>query len=481
MVRYGATGDLEDGIREAILESLRPEERFLGGIRGADAVRSKRQTRLILTDTRLIAAKQTRSGIEIRSVDRNDITGIGYKSGILNSDLEISSRDGFSESWSLQNDGADAFVKALQQRDSYTVFVGEGNRPVLPSQMGQQASADTNQASHERRSSSGHPRSKTTDEEYPTNRLENLSPSALASRLQGMDNYEFEQFVGDLWTQMGWETEVSQASVDAGVDVIATKETPYRQKKVIQAKRYSENTTVGGPDIQQYASLKTQVEGADSVVIVTTSSFTPAAEERANELNVKLVDEITLTTMVNDLDAYDLVAEYLDLPSQDTVSSVANTDGYNHSGNQQHTDVSSETSSPDLNSEGRSVVEVESEASLEEESGNRSQTNGEPTAVANGQPEIGTRASRRTEEFGRWHYGIIGGTGLALLASIAGSSSLLGLMILLLPILVYIDARAVSSRYGGWTPRKWLYASASIFFFIGPPIYLYKRWKNVGV
>jgi restriction system protein len=133
---------------------------------------------------------------------------------------------------------------------------------------------------------------------------------AVKNRLQQMDDYDFEHFVGDLWEQMGWNCEVSQASVDAGIDVVATKSNPYPQKELIQAKRYGPNTTVGGPAIQQYASLEQQESGVDSVVVVTTNSFTRAAEKRAEELNVKLIDGDNLVSMVDELRAENIMERY---------------------------------------------------------------------------------------------------------------------------------------------------------------------------
>ena len=129
-------------------------------------------------------------------------------------------------------------------------------------------------------------------------------------RLQRMDNYGFEHFVADLWARQGWNTEVSQASIDAGVDVVATKETPYPQKMLIQAKRYGPNTTVGGPDIQQYASLKHQEQGVDSVVVVTSNGFSSHALDRAEELNVKTVDGNGLVNMLGQLNSHDLLEKY---------------------------------------------------------------------------------------------------------------------------------------------------------------------------
>lgn len=137
------------------------------------------------------------------------------------------------------------------------------------------------------------------------------SPDQLKAALQQMDAYDFEHFVADLWDRMGWTTEVSAESADQGVDVIARKQTPYPQTTLIQAKRYGPNTTVGSPEVQQYASLKNQYSGVDKVAIVTTNEFTGQAEELADRLNVKLVNGDVLVQLIGATSALDLVASYL--------------------------------------------------------------------------------------------------------------------------------------------------------------------------
>lgn len=134
--------------------------------------------------------------------------------------------------------------------------------------------------------------------------------AGLQSRMQQMDAYAFEQFVAALWDRQGWDTTVSQESIDAGVDVTATQETPYPQKQLIQVKHYGPNTTVGGPEIQQYASLKHQEDGVDSVVVVTSNRFTSHAIDRAHELNVKIVDSDDLVELIEHLNAHDLLDDY---------------------------------------------------------------------------------------------------------------------------------------------------------------------------
>lgn len=138
-----------------------------------------------------------------------------------------------------------------------------------------------------------------------------MGSADIKSTLQEMDEYEFEYLVADLWELDGWDTTVSQASNDDGVDVTAIKDAPFDRKELIQAKRYSNGTSVGGPDIQQYASLRHQEPGVDSVAVVTTSGFTTSAERMAEKLNVKLVDGDSLATWIEESNE-NVLDEYID-------------------------------------------------------------------------------------------------------------------------------------------------------------------------
>ena len=142
-----------------------------------------------------------------------------------------------------------------------------------------------------------------------------------------MDADQLEQFIGDLWSRNGWETTVSRKTRDKSLDVLAEKETPYHQRHAIQAKRYQAGNNVGGPKISEYASLRDQFD-ADAAVVVTTSGFTKDAEERAETLNVKLIDGDRLVQMVAQADAIDLVSKYSDLsraqPSETNTQSASN-------------------------------------------------------------------------------------------------------------------------------------------------------------
>jgi len=121
------------------------------------------------------------------------------------------------------------------------------------------------------------------------------NPSAFKSSLQNLQPDEFEAFVASVWSSMGWSTEVTRSSRDEGIDIVATKSEVYTQKAVIQAKCYSDENKVGRPDIQQYSTLKEQVPDADTVIVVTSGSFTSDAKDLAEQLNVKIVNGVELS------------------------------------------------------------------------------------------------------------------------------------------------------------------------------------------
>jgi restriction endonuclease Mrr len=150
-----------------------------------------------------------------------------------------------------------------------------------------------------------------------------LKETELLGKLRTIDAYAFERLVADLWEERGWETTVTSGSNDGGIDVIAEQHVPFQQKQLIQAKRYSRENLVGSPEIQQYSSLRRQVPGVDSVIIVTTSGFTAQAKETAHDLNVKLVDASALYEILTDLDAVGILEQYVDLPNEDGDGSTA--------------------------------------------------------------------------------------------------------------------------------------------------------------
>jgi hypothetical protein len=142
-----------------------------------------------------------------------------------------------------------------------------------------------------------------------------LANEELLRKLQNIGEYKFEEFIADLWEEQGWNTSVTSGSNDNGVDIIAEKDIPFFQKQLIQAKRYSSDTKVGSPDIQQYSSLKHQIDDVDSVIVVTTGNFTSQAQDVAGNLNVKTIDGNELISIINKLEVDGVVSKHIDMKS----------------------------------------------------------------------------------------------------------------------------------------------------------------------
>lgn len=116
------------------------------------------------------------------------------------------------------------------------------------------------------------------------------------SDLQKFSPTEFEHLVAVLYDAQGYETEVSQASNDMGIDVIARGN---GETLVIQVKQYSRGNTVGRPTVQQLAGARDQVN-ATKGVIITSSSFTDTAISASQSYgsSVQLIDGDELCTLL---------------------------------------------------------------------------------------------------------------------------------------------------------------------------------------
>lgn len=137
-----------------------------------------------------------------------------------------------------------------------------------------------------------------------------LASSEILSTLQSLPPRHFEQFIADVWQErQGWNTEVMDAGPDRGLDVIG--EPPGGgPKTAVQCKRYTDGNKITSDQIQQYAALRQQWTDVDAVTVVTTSSFTRAAEELAERLDVKCIDGEDLVRLVRRYDATEILDWY---------------------------------------------------------------------------------------------------------------------------------------------------------------------------
>lgn len=258
-------------VRKTVRKVSYEHEEFREAIVCKDAFRPSKRTRLVLSSHRVLGVKKKKSQpvfeAELDRISKAEVRGEG-----LYKELWIhTKRD--QKAWPIPPDEIYDFKSSIE--DEMTKPVPR-NRP-----------------------------------ELSANRTLNASGQELQSRIQQFDSEHFEYFVADVWDERGWDTEVTTASGDGGVDIFASKHNPSK-KQAIQAKRYGSKTSVGGPEIQQYASLQLQFPDVDEVVVVTSGSFTKAALQRAQELDVTTVDGRELSQIVEENDLTGLVSAYLE-------------------------------------------------------------------------------------------------------------------------------------------------------------------------
>ena len=110
-----------------------------------------------------------------------------------------------------------------------------------------------------------------------------------------MNGNEFEYFICELYTKMGYRAEVTKQSGDQGLDVIAEK----GDKKIgIQAKCYS--GTVGNSAVQEAVAGKSFYH-CDKVIVITNNFFTSSAKELAQSNDVILWDRDILKEKIKEL------------------------------------------------------------------------------------------------------------------------------------------------------------------------------------
>lgn len=116
------------------------------------------------------------------------------------------------------------------------------------------------------------------------------------SDLQNMSPTQFESVVQTAWENIGYDTEMTPAGPDEGIDLLADNG---KEFVAIQAKKYTQGNKVGGPTVRKSVGAADQV-GADRVIVVTTSEFTDPAYSAANQIStdVELVNGDDLTRML---------------------------------------------------------------------------------------------------------------------------------------------------------------------------------------
>ncbi len=110
--------------------------------------------------------------------------------------------------------------------------------------------------------------------------------------IDSLDGYEFERFLSDLYTKMGYQVEPTKLSGDQGADVVVIK---FGEKTVIQAKRYGRK--VSNKAVQEILAAVSLYK-AHKGVVITNNYFTKSAVELADANRIQLIDRDGLLKLI---------------------------------------------------------------------------------------------------------------------------------------------------------------------------------------
>jgi restriction system protein len=100
---------------------------------------------------------------------------------------------------------------------------------------------------------------------------------------------------------MGFRTELTKATGDGGIDIVATLDRPIvGGRYLIQCKRYAPDALVGAALVREFYGALTADRRAVKGVLITTSGFTPQALEFARELHIELIGRDQLQQLLSD-------------------------------------------------------------------------------------------------------------------------------------------------------------------------------------
>jgi HJR/Mrr/RecB family endonuclease len=125
---------------------------------------------------------------------------------------------------------------------------------------------------------------------------------ASSPHLGEMSGVEFEQTVTELLTRMGFRAEMTKATGDGGIDIVAVLDKPIvGGKYLFQCKRYAADNMIGAAIVREFYGA-VAAEGAAKGILITTSDFTPQAREFAERVGIELIDFVRLQELLSQLE-----------------------------------------------------------------------------------------------------------------------------------------------------------------------------------
>lgn len=119
--------------------------------------------------------------------------------------------------------------------------------------------------------------------------------------IQQLTGIEFEELITSLLTRMGFRAQMTRASGDGGVDIVAVLDRPLvGGTYLIQCKRFASNTLVSAPLVREFYGAVSAERKAVKGILITTSGFTDQARDFAHEARIELIDVEQLNRLLTE-------------------------------------------------------------------------------------------------------------------------------------------------------------------------------------
>jgi Holliday junction resolvasome RuvABC ATP-dependent DNA helicase subunit len=119
--------------------------------------------------------------------------------------------------------------------------------------------------------------------------------------LQNLTGIQFEELITALLARLGFHAQMTKASGDGGIDIVADLDRPLvGGTYLIQCKRFSPQSLVGAPVVREFHGSVAARPNAVKGVLITTSGFTSQATDFASEVGIELIDGEQLSRLLSE-------------------------------------------------------------------------------------------------------------------------------------------------------------------------------------
>jgi Holliday junction resolvasome RuvABC ATP-dependent DNA helicase subunit len=120
---------------------------------------------------------------------------------------------------------------------------------------------------------------------------EGAQAEPIAAELSKLSGVEFERLIGGLLSRMGFRTELTRATGDGGIDIVALLDRPVvGGKYLVQCKRFAPENLVTAPIVREFYGAFVADQAAVKGILMTTSDFTEQAKAFAKGRAIELIN-----------------------------------------------------------------------------------------------------------------------------------------------------------------------------------------------